>query len=204
MGRSIGDIMDDQGWIGHLKREGVASVDMVQEFYTALLDVVDLDAPGWTVTVHEVTFQLSADILAAFMGMQRPIRAFLAVEMGNKPHTEDIFLLLRPVWELLSVLVVEREIILELSKLWTVWDYNIYNNNVALMERGLRDEVIAMQNELTSVIAHVSQLYHSLSTVSIQVRTFIKRVDNVEEQLEHVRDAIGQDLKEPSHRHDSD
>lgn len=35
-GRSIENIMDDQGWIGHMKREGVASV--------------------WRVTIRGVTF----------------------------------------------------------------------------------------------------------------------------------------------------
>ncbi|KAB1223982.1 hypothetical protein CJ030_MR2G006059 [Morella rubra] len=83
IGRSICDLMDDQGWIGHLKRDGVASVDLVWEFYVALLDVADLDALVWTTTVCRVTFQLLADILAAFMGMQSPIGAYPAVEMGT-------------------------------------------------------------------------------------------------------------------------
>ncbi|KAB1216653.1 hypothetical protein CJ030_MR4G008616 [Morella rubra] len=70
-GGSIGDILDDQGWIGYLKREGVASV--------------------WSVTVRGVTFLLSAYILVTFMGMQRRIRAYPKVEMENKPDVEDIF-----------------------------------------------------------------------------------------------------------------
>lgn len=41
-GQSISDIIDDQGWIGFLKRTGSASIDLVWEFYVALLDVVDL------------------------------------------------------------------------------------------------------------------------------------------------------------------
>ncbi|KAB1205816.1 hypothetical protein CJ030_MR7G027999 [Morella rubra] len=68
MGWSIGDIMDDQGWIGYLKRDGIASVDLGREFYAALLDVEDIEALLWTVTVHRVTFQLSPDILAHLWG----------------------------------------------------------------------------------------------------------------------------------------
>ncbi|KAB1215820.1 hypothetical protein CJ030_MR4G010966 [Morella rubra] len=39
----------------------------------------------------QVTFQFSPDILAAFMGLQRPIGAYPTVEMANKPDAEDIF-----------------------------------------------------------------------------------------------------------------
>ncbi|KAB1212836.1 hypothetical protein CJ030_MR5G010136 [Morella rubra] len=67
-GRSIGDILDNQGWIGCLKREGRAFVDLVLvwEVYAALLNVVDIDA-------------------------QRPIGAYLAMEMENKQDVENIF-----------------------------------------------------------------------------------------------------------------
>ncbi|KAB1226319.1 hypothetical protein CJ030_MR1G020552 [Morella rubra] len=44
-GRSIGDIIDDKGWIGFLKKIGSTSVDIVWEFDVALLDVVDIDTP---------------------------------------------------------------------------------------------------------------------------------------------------------------
>ncbi|KAB1223205.1 hypothetical protein CJ030_MR2G006906 [Morella rubra] len=91
MGRSIGDILDDQGCNGYLKRDLIASVDLVREFYAALLDVEDIEAMLWTITVREVTFQLSPNILAAFMGLQRPIGAYPTVEMANKPDAEDIF-----------------------------------------------------------------------------------------------------------------
>ncbi|KAB1223583.1 hypothetical protein CJ030_MR2G024126 [Morella rubra] len=91
MGRSICDIMDDQGWIGYLKRDGIAFVDLVWEFYVALLDVEDIESMLWTVIVHEVTFQFSPDILAAFMGLQRPIGAYPTVEMANKLDVKDIF-----------------------------------------------------------------------------------------------------------------
>ncbi|KAB1215850.1 hypothetical protein CJ030_MR4G010936 [Morella rubra] len=50
-GESIGDVLDDQGWIEYLKREGVASADLFWEFYAVLLDVVDIDAQVWSVTV---------------------------------------------------------------------------------------------------------------------------------------------------------
>ncbi|KAB1215635.1 hypothetical protein CJ030_MR4G007293 [Morella rubra] len=65
MGWSINDIMDNQDWIGYLKREDIASVDLVREFYAALLDVEDIEAMLWTVTVRGVTFQLSPNILGA-------------------------------------------------------------------------------------------------------------------------------------------
>ncbi|KAB1205733.1 hypothetical protein CJ030_MR7G028082 [Morella rubra] len=38
-----------------------------------------------------VTFQFSPDILAAFMELQRPIRAYPTVELANKLDAEDIF-----------------------------------------------------------------------------------------------------------------
>lgn len=61
-GQSIGDIVGDKSWIGFLKRIGSTSVDLVQEFYVALLDVVDIYAPIWDITVRRVFFQLLADI----------------------------------------------------------------------------------------------------------------------------------------------
>ncbi|KAB1215853.1 hypothetical protein CJ030_MR4G010933 [Morella rubra] len=56
MGQSVDDIIDDQGWIGYLKRDGIASVDLVREFFVALLDVKDIEAMLWTFTVRGVTF----------------------------------------------------------------------------------------------------------------------------------------------------
>ncbi|KAB1223105.1 hypothetical protein CJ030_MR2G013664 [Morella rubra] len=91
MGRSIGDIMGDQGWIGYLKRDDIASVDLVWEFYTVLLDVKDIEVMLWTVTVCEVTFQLSPDILVAFMRLQSLIGAYPTVEKANKLDVENIF-----------------------------------------------------------------------------------------------------------------
>ncbi|KAB1216652.1 hypothetical protein CJ030_MR4G008617 [Morella rubra] len=67
-GGSIGDILDDQGWIGYLKREGVASVDLFRNFYTTLF-------------IHP------NDIY----GDAKRIRAYPKVEMENKPDVEDIF-----------------------------------------------------------------------------------------------------------------
>ncbi|KAB1200359.1 hypothetical protein CJ030_MR0G007572 [Morella rubra] len=75
--RSIGDIMDGQ--------------DLVQEFYVTLLDVVDIDTCIWDITVCRVSFQLSANLLAAYMGMQRPVGAFPAVEILIKSTREEIF-----------------------------------------------------------------------------------------------------------------
>ncbi|KAB1200953.1 hypothetical protein CJ030_MR0G005502 [Morella rubra] len=66
--------MDDQGWIGYPKREGVTSADLVREFYAALLDVVDIDAQVWSITIHG-----------------RPIGAFPTMEMENKPFAKDVF-----------------------------------------------------------------------------------------------------------------
>ncbi|KAB1220003.1 hypothetical protein CJ030_MR3G018327 [Morella rubra] len=90
--RSIGVIMDDQGWIGFLKRTSSVTVDQVQKFYVALLDVVDIDAPIWDIIVRGVSFQLSAYLLMACMElcsaqehyeggghtMRRDLRAFRA------------------------------------------------------------------------------------------------------------------------------
>ncbi|KAB1202034.1 hypothetical protein CJ030_MR8G007638 [Morella rubra] len=54
-------------------------------------------------------------------------------------------------------------------------------NNCALTKRG---------QERTSMTKHVSQLYQSLSTSPIQLRTLLKWVNIMEEQLEHVCDAL--------------
>lgn len=51
-----------------MKKEGVASVDLLREIYATLLDV-DIDAQLWSVIVRGVTFLLSTNILAAFLGM---------------------------------------------------------------------------------------------------------------------------------------
>ncbi|KAB1220437.1 hypothetical protein CJ030_MR3G009897 [Morella rubra] len=45
----------------------------------------------WNIIVRGVTFQFSPDILAALMGLQGPIGAYLIVELVNKPDAEDIF-----------------------------------------------------------------------------------------------------------------
>ncbi|KAB1208978.1 hypothetical protein CJ030_MR6G022946 [Morella rubra] len=90
-GASIGNVLDDQGWISYLKREGMAFIDLVREFYLALLDIVDIDAQVWSITLRRVTFLLSTDILARLLGMQRQIGAFPVVVMENKPSAEDVF-----------------------------------------------------------------------------------------------------------------
>ncbi|KAB1226650.1 hypothetical protein CJ030_MR1G027467 [Morella rubra] len=60
----------------------------------------------------------------------------------------------------------------------------------------------AIWMEVVAVKDHVSQLYQSLHTVPIQIQTLIKRVD-IMEQLEHVRDAVRQDVNELVRRRDS-
>ncbi|KAB1205862.1 hypothetical protein CJ030_MR7G027953 [Morella rubra] len=75
-------------------------------------------------------------------------------------------------------------------------------------------ELNAIQMEVFAVRDHMSQMYLSLHTVLIQIRTLIKQVDNMEEQLEHVRDknkiklehvrdAVRQDVDEPVRCRDS-
>ncbi|KAB1206604.1 hypothetical protein CJ030_MR7G020489 [Morella rubra] len=65
-------------------------------------------------------------------------------------------------------------------------------------------ELNAIRVEVVAVRDHVSQLYQSLHTIPIQIWTLIKRMDIMEEQLEHVREAVGQDVDEPIRRRDSD
>ncbi|KAB1212684.1 hypothetical protein CJ030_MR5G009726 [Morella rubra] len=89
--QSIGNIMDDQSWIGFLKRTGSTSVDLVREFYATLLDVRDIDAPVSDITLREVSFQLLAEVPATFMGMQRLVVAFPAMDILNKLDQEEIF-----------------------------------------------------------------------------------------------------------------
>lgn len=55
--RCIGDIMADQGWIGFFKRTGSASEDLVREFSVTLLDIPNIDALVWDITLHGVSFQ---------------------------------------------------------------------------------------------------------------------------------------------------
>ncbi|KAB1220171.1 hypothetical protein CJ030_MR3G012022 [Morella rubra] len=73
----------------------------------------------------------------------------------------------------------------------------------ALSDRAVTEELNAIRMELLAVRDYVSQLHQSLHIVSIQIRTLIKRVDVMEEQLEHVRDAVRQDLDESVCRCDS-
>ncbi|KAB1216200.1 Zinc finger protein CONSTANS-LIKE 13 [Morella rubra] len=68
---------------------------------------------------------------------------------------------------------------------------------LALTDRALK-ELNIMRMELFSVRQQLSELSQSVHTVPIQLQTLVKRVDNMEEHLAHVRDALGQDLDEPA------
>ncbi|KAB1213499.1 hypothetical protein CJ030_MR5G003431 [Morella rubra] len=69
---------------------------------------------------------------------------------------------------------------------------------LALTDRALTEELNIMQMELFSVRQQLSELSQSVHTVPIQLQTLVRRVDNMEEHLAHVRDALGQDLDEPA------
>ncbi|KAB1227490.1 hypothetical protein CJ030_MR1G010278 [Morella rubra] len=60
------------------------------EFYIALLDVEDIEAMLWTVTIRKVTF-ICHQTSSGIYGLQRSIGAYPAMEMANKPNAEDIF-----------------------------------------------------------------------------------------------------------------
>ncbi|KAB1204417.1 hypothetical protein CJ030_MR6G024332 [Morella rubra] len=55
------------------------------------MDIADIDAPLWNITLRSVSFLLSANMLAAYLGMQRPVGAFPTVDIPMKPSREDIF-----------------------------------------------------------------------------------------------------------------
>lgn len=82
--------MDDKGWIGYLKKTDTTSVDVVWEFYAALLDIADINAFVWDITLRDVSFQLLTNVLEVYMGMKRPIRAFPTLDILIKPTQEDI------------------------------------------------------------------------------------------------------------------
>ncbi|KAB1206358.1 hypothetical protein CJ030_MR7G018911 [Morella rubra] len=69
---------------------------------------------------------------------------------------------------------------------------------LALTDRALTEELNIMRMELFSVRQQLSELSQSVHTVPIQLQTLVRRVDNMEEHLAHVRDALGQDLDEPA------
>lgn len=58
----------------------------------------------------------------------------------------------------------------------------VLDKNYAPMGTALGEKVIAMRKKLTYVTGYVSDLYQSLSTILIQLRTLIKQVDNMEER----------------------
>ena len=69
---------------------------------------------------------------------------------------------------------------------------------LALMDRALTEELNIMWMKLFFVRQQVFELSQFVHTVSIQLQILIRRVDNMEEHLVHVRDALGQDLDEPT------
>ncbi|KAB1222905.1 hypothetical protein CJ030_MR2G013605 [Morella rubra] len=71
-------------------------------------------------------------------------------------------------------------------------------NKFALTDRALMEELNIMRMELFSVREQLSQLSQSVHTIPIQLQTLIKRVDNMEEHLTHVRDALKQDQDKPA------
>ncbi|KAB1206598.1 hypothetical protein CJ030_MR7G020483 [Morella rubra] len=70
---------------------------------------------------------------------------------------------------------------------------------LALTDRALTEELNIMRMKLFSVREQLFELSQSVHTVLIQLQTLVRRVDNMEEHLAHVRDALGQDLDEPAH-----
>ena len=77
-------------------------------------------------------------------------------------------------------------------------------NKFALTDRALMEEMNIMQRELFAVREQLSQSSKFVHTVPIQLQTLVRRVDNMEEHLAHVRDALGQDLDEPEAARDLD
>ncbi|KAB1206234.1 hypothetical protein CJ030_MR7G014389 [Morella rubra] len=132
----------------------------------------------------------------------------LATDRSEKSITKARAQTEQPAWVDAMVIELKESIWIIVKPMHTLYkDFHtrltILENNFSLTERGLREEVIAMWMELTSMKKHVSQLYQSLSIVPIQLRMLIKRVDIIEERLEHVCDAIEQDLNEPARCRDS-
>ncbi|KAB1203244.1 hypothetical protein CJ030_MR8G022845 [Morella rubra] len=69
---------------------------------------------------------------------------------------------------------------------------------LALTNKVLTKELNIMRMELFSVRQQLFELSQSVHTVLIQLQTLVRRVDNMEEHLAHVRDTLGQDLYEPA------
>ncbi|KAB1221413.1 hypothetical protein CJ030_MR2G013137 [Morella rubra] len=75
---------------------------------------------------------------------------------------------------------------------------------LALTDRAITEELNIMRMEIIRIREQLSQLSQSVHTVPIQLQTLVRRVDNMEEHLAHVRDALGQDLDEPEAARDLD
>ncbi|KAB1205858.1 hypothetical protein CJ030_MR7G027949 [Morella rubra] len=71
-------------------------------------------------------------------------------------------------------------------------------------DRAITEELNIMRMEIIRIREQLSQLSQSVHTVPVQLQTLVRRVDNMEEHLAHVRDALGQDLDEPEAARDLD
>lgn len=64
----------------------------IWKFYVALLDVPNIDASIWDITLRGVSLQFLVDLLVALVEMERPMVAFPTVlDMPNKLDVEDVF-----------------------------------------------------------------------------------------------------------------
>ena len=75
---------------------------------------------------------------------------------------------------------------------------------LALTDRAITEELNIMRMEIIRIREQWSQLSQSVHTVPVQLQTLVRRVDNMEEHLVHVSDALRQDLDEPEAARDLD
>lgn len=81
--RLLRGIIGAQGCGAHLQRTGAASMDMVQEFDFVLLLAPNISDNVWEVTIRNIKVLFLQEELARFMGIERPVIFFPAIELQS-------------------------------------------------------------------------------------------------------------------------
>ncbi|KAB1220033.1 hypothetical protein CJ030_MR3G001922 [Morella rubra] len=71
-------------WTQHLQQTVVASMDMVREFYDAVLLVLSILDVAWEVTIRNTRVMFLPDELERFIGYERPAGAFPVIGLPKK------------------------------------------------------------------------------------------------------------------------
>ncbi|KAB1216289.1 hypothetical protein CJ030_MR4G026707 [Morella rubra] len=168
MGRSIGYIMDDQGWIGYLNctagRELILERPIGAYPTVEMANKPDVEDIFCTFTGQNVVLVGSFTRQKFMLPFWRILQLIFAYTLSEGSHDRV------PYYEMLAMDHSEKSI----TNAGAQTEQLAWVEELVVELNAIRIEVVAMRD-------HVSQLYQSLHTVPIQIQILIKRMDIMEE-----------------------